>query len=408
MPANCRNFLKVGLCLVLALLIGFVLSDPGSTPNKIVNAQGENYSVRFYGHGVGDIDRIKILINPHVPADIGATNFTIEWWMKALPGENSGVVSCNQNDGWITGNIILDRDIFFEGDYGDFGVSLNNGKVAFGINNGSSGTTICAGTNMANGLWHHIAITRIYSSGAIEIFVDGIIDGQGIGPSGNVSYRDNRTSPYLNDPFLVLGAEKHDYSSAYPSFSGWLDELSLSTNIRYTTNFTRPSMPFTVDGNTAALYHFDEGPVGACTGTVNDASGALGGPSNGICRYGGDAPSGPVYQTDTPFLDGTPPVITTISASPLEISAIITWKTDEPATSQVLYGEISATTETALDGSYVLSHSVALTGLKSNTDYVFVVKSVDQSGNERVSSTGSFRTLLPGQAWSIRLPLVWK
>jgi hypothetical protein len=406
---NWGSFLKAGLCLTLFLLAGLVLFDPGSRPIKTANAQGENYSVRFYGHGFSDIDRIKIPINPPVPADIGATNFTIEWWMKALAGENSGSVSCNQNDGWITGNIIIDRDIFNAGDYGDFGISLNNGKVAFGINNGSSGTTICATTNITNGLWHHIAITRNYSTGQIVIFVDGVIDGQGMGPTGNVSYRDNRTSSYENDPYLVLGAEKHDFNSAFPSYSGWLDELRLSTNIRYTTNFTRSSIPFITDGNTAALYHFDEGPVGACTGTVFDAAGAIGGPSNGSCRYGGAAPSGPVYQADTPFLDGTPPIISNISASPLETRAIITWNTDEPATSQVLFGETSPTIATTLDGSYVVSHTVILTSLKANTDYVFIVQSKDRSGNERVSSpTGSFRTLLAGQIRFVRLPLVWK
>jgi hypothetical protein len=78
-----------------------------------------NYSLRFFGNGVNDIDRVKIQIDPHVPADVGATDFTLEFWMKANPGDNSSnAVSCNTNDGWITGNIIFDRDIWGPGDYG--------------------------------------------------------------------------------------------------------------------------------------------------------------------------------------------------------------------------------------------------------------------------------------------------
>ena len=252
-----------------------ILSGTWSSPNA--STQGSQYSIRFYGHGVDDIDRVKILVNPPVPADIGSGDFTIEWWMKALPGENLGAVVCNQNDGWITGNILIDRDIYGVGDYGDFGISLNNGRVAFGISQGGSGTTICATTNIANGLWHHIAVTRSSSTGGVAIFVDGQKEGQGIGPTGNVSYRDSRVSGMPNDPYLVLGAEKHDEGSAFPSYSGWMDELRLSKNIRYTGNFNRPSTAFITDGNTAALYHFDEGPAGACNGTVLEFIGSGGG-----------------------------------------------------------------------------------------------------------------------------------
>jgi hypothetical protein len=399
-----RDYLRASVSLFLAsfLVIG-ILEIAGNFISQ-VHAQGENYSVRFYGHGVDDIDRIKIRINPPVPADIGSAHFTIEWWMKTLPGENTGTVSCNQLDGWITGNIIIDRDIYNLGDYGDFGVALNSGKLAFGISQGNSGTTICGATNIANGIWHHIAVTRNSSTGQIVIFVDGIVDGQGIGPTGDVSYRDDRTSNFPNDPYLVLGAEKHDAGSSYPSYSGWMDDLRFSNSIRYSGSFTKPSTPFTTDGNTAALYHFDEGPVGACAGSILDLSGASGGPSNGACRYGGVGTSGPVYQADTPFLDNNPPVITNIIASPLDKNAIINWSTNEPSSSKVVYGETSPVTETPLDGKFVVSHSVVLAGLQPDTGYVFVVQSKDPSGNSSVSTVRSFRTLLTSQTWLFSLP----
>ncbi len=300
------------------------IMTPGSNPTDSLRvalplifggSRGVGFSLRFYGHGVNDIDRVKIQIDaPAVPADIGAGDFTVEFWLKANPGENAGVATCDVNDGWITGNIVLDRDIWGSGDYGDYGIALSGGRVAFGVNHFvNGGNSICGATNVADGVWHHIAVTRRASDGALRIYVDGQLDGQGAGPSGNLSYRDGRSTAYPNDPFLVVAAEKHDAGSEYPSFSGWLDELRLSDVVRYTANFVRPSAPFSADSNTMALYHFDEGPAGPCTGTVLDSSGADGGPSNGQCRHGGSALLGPVYSADTPFAVGSPTVTPTAS-----------------------------------------------------------------------------------------------
>jgi peroxiredoxin len=82
--------------------------------------------------------------------------------------------------------------------------------------------------------------------------------------------------------------------------------------------------------------------------------------------------------------DETAPTISAVSSSSItESSAIITWITDEPATSQVEYGETeeygSTTTEnTALS----TTHNVTLTGLDDSTTYYFKVISKDASGNE--------------------------
>jgi hypothetical protein len=93
---------------------------------------------------------------------------------------------------------------------------------------------------------------------------------------------------------LVLAAEKHDAGVDYPSFAGWLDELRISTVLRYSDDFT-PQGPFSPDADTAALYHFDEG-----AGTVlGDSSGAVGGPSDGVIAIGGD-PAGPQWSDDEP------------------------------------------------------------------------------------------------------------
>jgi hypothetical protein len=128
-----------------------------------------------------------------------------------------------------------------------------------------------------------------------------VLDGSGNGPTGDISYRDGRATSYPNsDPFLVIGAEKHDAGPAYPSFSGWIDEVRLSTVVRYASNFTPPAAPFVADGDTVLLYHFDDGtPNTPCTGAVTDSS--IGTQNPGQCSYGGTPPAGPVYSAETPF-----------------------------------------------------------------------------------------------------------
>jgi hypothetical protein len=273
-------------------------NTPTPTPTPTNTPGGATYSLRFYGTGTNDIDRVKIpmsnTLGASLPVNIGATDFTIEFWLRFQPGQNTSGPCQEGGDNWTNGNIIFDRDIFGGGDYGDFGVSLYGGRIAFGVHNGSSGDTICGDTALAANTWHHIAVVRL-TSGQMRIFVNGALDRQYNGPAGNVSYRVGRGitgNQWYNEPFLVIGAEKHDYDpSTYPSFSGWVDEVRISNVARYASNFTPPNAPFTPDANTVGLYHFDEGSGT----TVLDASGAAGGPSHGQRRVGGPN-NGPVYD----------------------------------------------------------------------------------------------------------------
>jgi glucose/arabinose dehydrogenase len=275
----------------LALASAFVLA-PGL-------AQATGHSLRFFGTGSGDIDRVKIpLANGSSSRAVNVgRDFTIEFWLKAAAGENTGAVVPGTTDSWINGNIVLDRDVFGAGDYGDFGVSLGGERVAFGVAAGASARTIVGATNVANGAWRHIALTRHAQTGAMSIYVDGVLDATGSGPTGDVAYRVGRATSYPgSDPYLVLGAEKHDAGPSYPSYRGWLDELRVSNIVRYSAPFTPPTAPFLRDAQTVALYHFDEGGGR----TLVDHATAIGSPSPGDIRYGG-ASNGPAWSTDTPF-----------------------------------------------------------------------------------------------------------
>lgn len=264
----------------------------------------QQYSIRFYGYGYDDLDRIKIALESSPPptskpVNVG-NNFTIEFWLKSLSNDNSqgSQVQSGPHDDWVYGHIIVDRDIFGPGDYGDYGISLAGGRIAFGVNNGSSSYTIVGTTDLRDGQWHHIAVTRS-NGGSMAIYVDGALNASySSGPSGNIAYRVGRSlsndcnpPPCINEPYIILGAEKHDYDPpTYPSFSGWIDELRISSIVRYTSSFSPPSNEFTLDGNTVGLYHFNEG-----NGTdIEDDAGS----SHGILV---EHPNLPNWSSDSPF-----------------------------------------------------------------------------------------------------------
>ena len=105
----------------------------------------------------------------------------------------------------------------------------------------------------------------------------------------------------------------------------------------------------------------------------------------------GKSPAAPPIQTppteEPESKDITAPVITGVSTRAIgKTGAIITWTTDENATSQVAYGLTTADSSATIpDMNLVTSHTITLSGLTAGTTYNFKVKSKDASGNESVS-----------------------
>jgi len=108
-------------------------------------------------------------------------------------------------------------------------------------------------------------------------------------------------------------------------------------------------------------------------------------------------------------LDVTAPVLSAISVSDITTTeATITWTTDEPATSQVEYGQTTAYgLVTPLDEELVTTHTVTLTGLDPATTYHFRVKSKDAAGNLAVSDDYTFTTRArPFPIWWVIGPII--
>ena len=153
----------------------------------------------------------------------GTTDFTLELWMKT----NSIVAG---------GKTLLDfRSASTEvAPY----LYLDGANLKYFVN----GADVITGTtNFAVNNWYHIAISR--SSGTTKLFLNGVQEGS--------DYAD--TNDYGSTKPIRIGAA----FNAANVLPGYIDELRVSTNARYTADFGNPTGIFQGDTNTVLLLHFD-------------------------------------------------------------------------------------------------------------------------------------------------------
>jgi len=310
----------------LALLKALALAAQAAT---ITTAR---YGVRFYGNGTGQIDRLRIEVdNPaDPPIDVGAGNFCYEFWMRCAFADNT--TTATDEDARYS-NIILDRDIWGHERGWVLGVTRNAGNTAliacFGVAGaGLSWTTIFGTSNVGDGRWHHIALTR--STSTVRLFVDGIQEATGT-YSGDLSYPNGvRPTEGQDNPYLVIGTEKHDVGFGY---DGEFAEFRVSDIARYTSTFT-PPQSISVDGDTAALFLFAEQ-----TGTTAYDTSGLPGAENAALLVGG-SPSGPVW-TDSG-------AVALLLVSAITLAATPTSNTTNAAAAAILRPLVSASTAVTL------------------------------------------------------------
>jgi hypothetical protein len=71
---------------------------------------------------------------------------------------------------------------------------------------------------------------------------------------------------------------------------------------------------------------------------------------------------------------------TSVTSNAGKISATITWQTDVPADSKVVYNVVGQDSKTQSDAALVTSHSVTLPDLAADSDYRALLASVDEFG----------------------------
>lgn len=101
--------------------------------------------------------------------------------------------------------------------------------------------------------------------------------------------------------------------------------------------------------------------------------------------------TGPVPDSEPPIMGGS--AYAKVTATPASTDATITWKTYEPATTQVKFG-ITAGYGSVTPANQLLttSHTVVVTGLLPRTTYHYQANSVDAAGNVAALQDQTFTT----------------
>jgi len=102
------------------------------------------------------------------------------------------------------------------------------------------------------------------------------------------------------------------------------------------------------------------------------------------------------FKTTT---DQKPPLISSLQAPVLSTnSAVVTWNTDEAATTQVFYGLSSSSLDlsTTQDSTLSISHVATLSSLSASTPYYYMARSRDAASNSSDSGVQTFTTTATG------------
>jgi hypothetical protein len=140
-------------------------------------------------------------------------NFTVAMWVKTT--DTAGTAGAQ----WWSGKGLVDGEV--GGGGADWGTAIVNGKFVLGVGSAGGDTTIASSMNINDGTWHHVAATRNNASGAMAVYVDGVLRGSGTGPTGS------RTFP----PNLRIGS----LQTGNNFLNGTLDDVRLYDRI-LTTN----------------------------------------------------------------------------------------------------------------------------------------------------------------------------
>ncbi len=141
------------------------------------------------------------------------------------------------------------------------GIASGNQYLTYSIRVGSSTYTNTGTTLLDAGKWHHFALTYDAATGTEKGYVNGRLDFTRSGLSGNVAVT---TAQWL-------GASATEY------YYGYLDEVRISNNVRYSASFTPSTDSFAADANTLSLYHFDApGSQNVADSSGNNNNGTLG------------------------------------------------------------------------------------------------------------------------------------
>ena len=104
------------------------------------------------------------------------TDFTVTMWVKTT--DNAAWSGAQ----WWNGKGLVDGEV--GGGGADWGTALVDGKFVLGVGSTNGDVTLASSVNINDGAWHHLAATRNNRTGAMRVYVDGVLRGGGTGPTG--------------------------------------------------------------------------------------------------------------------------------------------------------------------------------------------------------------------------------
>ena len=134
-------------------------------------------------------------------------------------------------EGWFYfSNLASNRTLFTLG-YADLQLYYRSASSNLAIYDTSAKTYSWTPTGST---WYHIALVR--SGSSVELFVDGVSKG-------------TQTSSATISGDLIIGG----YAGATDPMNGYISNIRVSDNVRYSSNFTAPTSALTTDANTTLL-----------------------------------------------------------------------------------------------------------------------------------------------------------
>ena len=133
--------------------------DTGTVVNAVWNTYGKiNGCLSF--NGINSFVQIGNLVS---------NDFSIAFWIKTTQTAGTGQ--------WYKGTGLVDG--YVAANANDFGTALCGRQLAFGV--GNPDTTILSTNAINDGTWHYCVATRVKATGALSLYVDGVLQATGSG-----------------------------------------------------------------------------------------------------------------------------------------------------------------------------------------------------------------------------------
>jgi len=237
------------------------IGSGGSTYNATLQ-NSPTYSANYGGNFAFNGTNQSTVISRPVQDD-----FTLSAWFKTT--SNAG----EANESW-RGIGIIDGEV--PGNVNDFGLTMGQGKLMFGV--GNPDLTILSPNTYNDNKWHNVVCTRVKSTGAIVMYVDGIQVASGTGSTnsltsptelkigrsnegryfqGNISainiYNNALTSSQVQQNYNYQYTRHQDPRTSFSSVVPTNTQLGILGVTDQNGNYVISAVPYTGNGNSYTI-----------------------------------------------------------------------------------------------------------------------------------------------------------